>query len=196
MQFLTVRETKQALFHVRVQTGGRGWFFNKFEYEVSHDPTADGVSVGFAPDLGRSCPRDLWPEIEVGVRLGCEEARRLGTRLCMSRFTMLFALCHDVDTTPKAVHSRVAWCISEEFLRFTTPLEPFRPDWLTSDVIALAKGIHADSATDRYPILSDALRDAGCEDPLIHDHLQMCPDHGPSCWVVEMILAQTRTAGV
>ncbi|MBP3960319.1 hypothetical protein J8F10_34255 [Gemmata sp. G18] len=77
----------------------------------------------------------------------------------------------------------------------TTLTTPLRAEWLTSDVIALAMGIRADAATDRYLVLSDALRDAGCEDQLIHDHLQTCPDHGSSCWVVEMILDQTRPAG-
>lgn len=195
MQFLAVREPKRADFRVRVQSGGRGMFFNNFEYEVNPDPTADGVSVAFSSDLGRSCPRALWPEVEVGVRRGCDKARRAGRRLCLTRFTMLFALVHDVDTTPEAVHSRIAWCVSDNVVRSAAPLDPLRAEWLTSDVVGLANGVLAGPAGDGYLALSDALRDAGCDDPLVHDHLQLCPDHGPSCWVAEMILHQTRAAG-
>lgn len=58
---------------------------------------------------------------------------------------------------------------------------------MTSTVAQLAAGIHAETAFDRTPILADALQDAGCDDPLLLDHLRYCPDHGASCWVVEMI---------
>ena len=45
---------------------------------------------------------------------------------------------------------------------------PFRPlgidpAWLTPAVVALARGIDAERAFDRMPILADALQDAGCE---------------------------------
>ena len=38
-----------------------------------------------------------------------------------------------------------------------------RSSWLTSDVVALAKGISHERAFDRLPILADALQDAGCD---------------------------------
>ncbi|VTT97608.1 Uncharacterized protein OS=uncultured bacterium PE=4 SV=1 [Gemmataceae bacterium] len=52
---------------------------------------------------------------------------------------------------------------------------PFRPatidlSWLTSTVVALAKGIYADRAFDRMPILADALQDAGCDNADILAH--------------------------
>ncbi|MBM3980095.1 MAG: hypothetical protein FJ304_07385 [Planctomycetes bacterium] len=65
-----------------------------------------------------------------------------------------------------------------------------RAEWLTSDVVALARGIHASAALDGLPALCDALLEAGCDDPLVVEHLQTCRDHAPSCWVVEMILDQ------
>src|SRR5262249_51267933 len=41
---------------------------------------------------------------------------------------------------------------------------PISPDWLTPTVVALARGIYAEKAFDRMPILADALQDAECDD--------------------------------
>jgi hypothetical protein len=73
---------------------------------------------------------------------------------------------------------------------------PFRPAsldpvWLTSDVLALARGSYNERAFDRMPILADALQDAGCtnEDVLAH-----CRDaaltHVRGCWVVDLLLGK------
>ncbi|HEY1188073.1 MAG TPA: hypothetical protein VGE74_10475 [Gemmata sp.] len=194
MQFKTMREQKQAQYRDHWLTGSRGRFFH-FDYQLAPDPTAETVSVGFATDSFEVCPREFRPDVSIGVRTGVEHAREAGHRLCGLRLTMTFAKSHDADTTAHGVQLRVASCVRWHVPEATVPLASFAPEWLTADVVGLAKGIHADAATDRYPILSDALRDAGCEDPLIHDHLQLCPDHGTSCWVVEMILGQTRAAG-
>jgi hypothetical protein len=61
--------------------------------------------------------------------------------------------------------------------------------WLTSDVLLLARGIYAEKAFDRMPILADALQDAGCtsEEMLTH-----CRDtnhvHVRGCWVLDLLL--------
>ena len=73
---------------------------------------------------------------------------------------------------------------------------PFRPvapepSWLTSDVLALARGIYEEKAFDRMPILADALQDAGCanEDVLTH-----CRDanatHVRGCWALDLVLGK------
>jgi hypothetical protein len=73
---------------------------------------------------------------------------------------------------------------------------PFRPvaldpAWLTSDVLALARGIYEERAFDRMPILADALQDAGCtnEDVLTH-----CRDpkqvHVRGCWLLDLLLGK------
>jgi hypothetical protein len=73
---------------------------------------------------------------------------------------------------------------------------PFRdvvvnPSWLTSDVLALARGIYDDRAFDRMPILADALQDAGCDSDDILFH---CRDataaHVRGCWVVDLLLGR------
>jgi hypothetical protein len=74
---------------------------------------------------------------------------------------------------------------------------PFRPvslntAWLTSDVVALARGIYDERAFDRMPILADALQDAGCENDDILNH---CRDekqtHVRGCWVVDLLLGKS-----
>ncbi len=74
---------------------------------------------------------------------------------------------------------------------FGNPFRPvaFDPQWLTSDVLALARGIYDERAFDRMPILADALQDAGCENGDVLDH---CRDptgaHVRGCWVVDCVL--------
>lgn len=63
--------------------------------------------------------------------------------------------------------------------------------WLTSDVLALARGIYDERAFDRMPILADALQDAGCAN---EDVLSHCRDphtaHVRGCWVVGLLLGK------
>ena len=73
---------------------------------------------------------------------------------------------------------------------------PFRPtailpEWKTSTVLSLARGIYEEKAFDRMPILADALQDAGCANEAILNH---CWDektpHVRGCWVVDLILGK------
>ncbi|HUR54688.1 MAG TPA: hypothetical protein VMZ71_11190 [Gemmataceae bacterium] len=73
---------------------------------------------------------------------------------------------------------------------------PFRdvsidPAWRTSAVTALARGIYAEKAFDRMPILADALQDAGCDNEELLAHCRE-PDreHVRGCWVVDLILGK------
>ena len=54
--------------------------------------------------------------------------------------------------------------------------------------MALARGIAADRALDRLPILADALQDAGCEDATILSHLRESHTPAPACWVMDAML--------
>ena len=75
---------------------------------------------------------------------------------------------------------------------FGNPFRPTtaNPSWLTSDVLALAKGIYQDRAFDRMPILADALQDAGCESAAILDHCRGDGPHVRGCWVVDLLLGK------
>jgi hypothetical protein len=73
---------------------------------------------------------------------------------------------------------------------------PFRPvtldpAWLTSTVVALARGIYDERAFDRMPILADALQDAGCDsDDLLTHCRDPHQDHVRGCWVVDLVLGK------
>jgi hypothetical protein len=77
---------------------------------------------------------------------------------------------------------------------FGNPLRPVTvdPRWLTSDVVALARGIYDERAFDRLPILADALQDAGCDNADVLGH---CRDpqltHVRGCWVVDLVLGKS-----
>jgi hypothetical protein len=72
---------------------------------------------------------------------------------------------------------------------YLTPDHEIAPEWLTTDVVALAEGIYEEWAFDRMPILADALQDAGCDSEEVLKH---CRDtaltHVRGCWVLDTIL--------
>ncbi len=75
---------------------------------------------------------------------------------------------------------------------FGNPFRPVAldPAWLTSDVLALARGIYTDRAFDRMPILADALQDAGCNNDDILNHCREPGTHVRGCWVVDLLLGK------
>jgi hypothetical protein len=85
--------------------------------------------------------------------------------------------------------------IQADLLRdiFGNPFRPVAvdPRWLTSDVVELARGIYADCAFDRLPILADALQDAGCDHPDVLTHCRCDGPHVRGCWVVDLLLGKT-----
>lgn len=75
---------------------------------------------------------------------------------------------------------------------FGNPFRPVtvEPDWLTSDVVALAEGIYNNRAFDRLPTLADALQDAGCDNADMLDHCRGPGSHVRGCWVVDLVLGK------
>jgi hypothetical protein len=188
MQFVTIRESRSDWLGPRVQRGGgRGLFF-QFGYELSHDLASDGLTVELGADLGRWCPREFGPDILAGFREACHEAETRGNRPCATRIVVTAAKYHDVDTTPEAIRSRVGWFCLDMPRNWARPIAPIPSACLSSTVVALARGIRAESAFDRVPFLVDALLDAGHDNPDHLEPLRACTDHGPRCWVVDMIL--------
>jgi hypothetical protein len=72
---------------------------------------------------------------------------------------------------------------------------PFRrvtadPSWRTTTALALARGIYAEKAFQRLPILANALQDAGCEDEAVLTHCRGEGPHVRGCWVVDLLLGK------
>jgi hypothetical protein len=193
MKLATIREQRSGRQRLDVPTGPRSQFFY-FECDISHDPTDEGVRVQPGPDLWKwHGVRWCWPYVVAAFEDGCRRLAENAVRLCCTHIVISSAKYHDVYTSEWSIRRCVDEFVSGCLREWAKPLNPFPTECLSSTVADLARGIHADSAFDRLPILSDALQDAGCTDPLVIAHLQMCPDHGTSCWVVEMILDQLAT---
>jgi hypothetical protein len=63
--------------------------------------------------------------------------------------------------------------------------------WLTSDVVALARGGYDEKAFDRMPILADALQDAGCDNGEMLNHCRAEKwEHVRGCWAVDLLLGK------
>jgi hypothetical protein len=70
-------------------------------------------------------------------------------------------------------------------------LVAFDPEWRTSDVLLLARGIYEERAFERMPILADALQDAGCDSEDILAHCREATQiHARGCWVVDLVLGK------
>ena len=95
-----------------------------------------------------------------------------------------------------AVSDIVLLCVLDtkavESCVFGWPFRPMTidPAWLTSTAVAIARGIDAERAFDRMPILADALQDAGCEGADILTHLRHDPLHVRGCWVLDPVLGK------
>jgi len=75
---------------------------------------------------------------------------------------------------------------------FGNPFKPvaFDPDWRTSDVTAMSRGMYETRDFAAMPILADALQDAGCENADILDHCRGPGPHVRGCWVVDLVLGK------
>ena len=84
-----------------------------------------------------------------------------------------------------------------ELLRevFGNPFSPvtFRAEWRTETVVALARGIYAERAFDRLPILADALQDAGCTGEAILAHCRGPGPHIRGCWVTDACIGKSSS---
>lgn len=73
------------------------------------------------------------------------------------------------------------------------PIVSIEPNWLTAEVIALASMIRTETALDRFPILADALQDAGCNSEAVLNHCRANCIHIRGCWILGLIAdASTR----
>jgi hypothetical protein len=106
-------------------------------------------------------------------------------------YTLLIALFIDHPDRTNPSFPRLVRLLHDIF----GPL-PFRdvavnPLWLTSDVLALTRGIYDEKAFDRMPILADALQDAGCDNAEMLTHCRAEGwEHVRGCWVIDLLLGR------
>lgn len=63
-------------------------------------------------------------------------------------------------------------------------------EWNERTIPRLALAIREQRSYDEFPILADALEEAGCTDERILAHCRSENEHAPSCWVLELLLAE------
>jgi len=73
---------------------------------------------------------------------------------------------------------------------------PFHPpalhvDWLTPDVVSLARAIYDDRAFSRMPELAGALEAAGCDDADVLANCRAAGEHVRGCWVLDVVLGKS-----
>lgn len=76
-------------------------------------------------------------------------------------YYIIRSLAQDTLTARLAFHRKlIAWILDAGYPNRRTR---FLPEWRTTTVLGLAKGIYCEDAFDRMPILADALEEAGLE---------------------------------
>ncbi|MCE9563583.1 MAG: hypothetical protein K8U57_16195 [Planctomycetes bacterium] len=75
---------------------------------------------------------------------------------------------------------------------FGNPFSPVvvNPLWLTAAVVTLAREIYESRDFSTMPILADTLRDAGCGDEAVLNHLRGAGPHVRGCFVIDLLLAK------
>ena len=78
---------------------------------------------------------------------------------------------------------------------FGNPFQPiaFDPRWRTEDVVGVARMIYDEHRFDLMPMLSDALRDAGCDERRVHKHCRSDrgTPHVRGCWLLDLTLGKS-----
>jgi hypothetical protein len=89
--------------------------------------------------------------------------------------------------------------VEEEFAQamllrciFGNPFRPAvaAPRWLTANVVDLASTIYDNRTFGQFPILADALMDAGCDHEELLSHCRTENSHARGCWVLDLVLGQ------
>ncbi|HYH67331.1 MAG TPA: hypothetical protein VD866_21720 [Urbifossiella sp.] len=147
--------------------------------------------LGRMPDAADLTGLTAAPEPALLIAAGEDRAFALGRPLSRGGTPHLFARYMAHRDAPR--QSRQVWSLLARtqtrggWLRVLAA----GPSWRTEAVVALARGIHADRAFHRLPVLADALEDAGCHDPEVLEHCRGSGPHHRGCWVVDLVRGKT-----
>lgn len=121
--------------------------------------------------------------------------KRLAAEFAATRAAMsegFAAFCSALADAGRAGKRADLWAWQTQMLRdvFGNPFRPVKLDksWQTGNVVALARGIYADRAFERLPILADALEEAGCTSNAILEHCRGGGVHVRGCWLIDLLL--------
>jgi hypothetical protein len=159
---------------------GAGEVRQRVERIVQHGPADDRVVFGDLP---------LTPRAKSALALAAEEARDLGDREVGPEHLLLGLARED-----EGVAAEVLQDLGADLRTVRAEVARRRPapgEWLTEAVVRLARGIAADGAYDRLPVLADALEDAGCADLEVLGHVRLGAAHdchAGGCWVLDRLL--------
>jgi hypothetical protein len=176
--------TPQTVPLPRICTGGRGFFLGGGAFPILPCPEVEGVV--FVQKRCPNFPMEFQSFIGAGVARASAEGIRTGNRLCSLRMEPDLLKYHDIDTNEQGAERRTFLFVRDLWSR-ADPIEPLPLAWKTTEVLAVARG-YLDGGDQHLPILADALEEAGCDRPLILTHLRTCADHGPRCWVMDLLL--------
>jgi hypothetical protein len=167
---------------------------------------ADGLATAaeLASAAKRGFEREMARRPGLGTDVGNALSYAAGTSFTevtvnRSRRNACAARCHALKDFPQGIplnspEWRTAARAQAELLRdiFGNTVRPVAvdPEWLTSTVVALVRGIDEDQAFDQLPILTDALLDAGCEDERVLGHCRIPGPHVRGCWVIDLLLGR------
>ena len=83
--------------------------------------------------------------------------------------------------------------VAEEATRWVrqhlrVPVDPSWPSWHGGVIARLAQGIEESRRFEDWPVLADALEEAGCSDGDVLEHLRSGSPHVHGCWILDLLL--------
>src|SRR5262249_51447929 len=123
--------------------------------------------------------------LEIAEAVRCEEDTRMGVYLQGWPPT-----CPEAgDRAMTAERATQCHLLGEIFHGPRRPVY-VRCHWRTGTVLDLASAIYNARQFEEFPILADALLDAGCDNEDVLQHCHQRADHVCGCWVLDMILGR------
>jgi hypothetical protein len=116
----------------------------------------------------------------LGARMTCQEAARASSACAWPTG----------QKTEQPAQCLLLRCLFGNPFRPSPPLPSAVLGWNDGTVVKIAQGIYEERASDRLPILHDALLDAGCDNEDILAHCRSDGPHVRGCWVIDIILGK------
>jgi hypothetical protein len=72
----------------------------------------------------------------------------------------------------------------------TAALDPAWRAWNGGTVLRVAEALYEEGRAEAWPVLADALAEAGCQDEDLLDHCRRPGGHVRGCWAVDLVLGK------